>query len=93
MKASCLAFSSSSSSTIISPARLPNRRNTVPLPTPAAAAMSSIETASAPCSAMSLRAASSSSARLRAASPRSCGAVTGSAADRWRSSCTLTQPE
>ena len=71
MKACCSVFSSSSSSTIIRPARLPNRRNSVPLPTPAAAAMSSIVTASAPRSAMSRRAASSSSARLRAASPRS----------------------
>jgi len=57
------------------PDRLPKRRNRVPLPTPAAAATSSMETASAPRSAISLRAASSSSARLRAASPRSAGAA------------------
>ncbi len=40
-----MARSSSSSSTIIRPARLPNRRNKVPLPTPAAAATPSIVTA------------------------------------------------
>ncbi len=61
MNACWLARSSSSSSTIIKPARLPNRRNTVPLPTPAAAAMSSMVTASAPRSAISRRAASSNS--------------------------------
>ena len=44
MNACCSAFSSSSSSTIIRPARLPKRRNSVPLPTPAAAAMSSVVT-------------------------------------------------
>ena len=77
MNACWLIRSSSSSSTIIKPARLPKRRKTVPLPTPAAAAMSSMVTASAPRSEISRRAASSNSARLRAASPRSCGTETG----------------
>jgi hypothetical protein len=57
------------------PARLPKRRNSVPLPTPAAAAMSSVDTASGPRSAINRRAASISNCRLRAASPRSDGAA------------------
>lgn len=51
----------------------PKRRNNVPLPTPAAAATWSMETASAPCSANSRAAAFSTAVRLRAASARSLG--------------------
>ena len=75
------AFSSSSSSTIISPARLPNRRNSVPLPTPAAAAISSIVTASAPALGDQPTGGIEQQPRLRAASPRSCGSDLRQAAD------------
>ncbi len=59
-----------------SPVRSPKRRNTVPLPTSAAAATASIVTPATPCSAISRAAASSSLARLRAASARRQGSST-----------------
>src|SRR5215472_1126555 len=65
------ARSSSSSSAAKIPARLPNLRNTVPLPSPARSASPSMVSLSAPCSASIARAAASSCRRLRAASARS----------------------
>jgi len=53
MIASCNALSRSLSTARASAAREPKRRNSVPLPTPAAAATSSIETHVAPRSANS----------------------------------------
>ena len=61
------------SSAAISPSRLSNLRNTVPLPTPASAATLSMVTASTPQCSTSRAAAASSASRLRAASLRSRG--------------------
>jgi hypothetical protein len=58
------------------PALVPNRRNTVPLPSPARSASPSMVSLSAPSSASISRAAASRSRRLRAASARSaCSAL------------------
>src|SRR5215467_3771854 len=65
--------SSSSSSAWKIPARVRNRRNTVPLPRPARSASPSMVSLSAPCPAMISRAVASRSRRLRAASARSAG--------------------
>src|SRR5258707_3028820 len=63
--------SSSSSSAWKIPARVPNRRNTVPLPRPARSASPSMVSWPAPCPAIISRAVASRSRRLRAASARS----------------------
>src|SRR5215467_318321 len=63
--------SSSSSSAWKIPARVPNRRNTVPLPRHARSASPSMVSLSAPSTATISRAVASSSRRLRAASARS----------------------
>ena len=67
------ARSSSSSSAWKIPARVPNRRNTVPLPSPARSASPSMVSRSGPCSASIWRAVASRCSRLRAASARSAG--------------------
>ena len=73
MTSPCHSVSDRLSSAAISPSRLSNRRNTVPLPTPASAATESMVTASTPWSSTSRAAAASSASRLRAASLRSRG--------------------
>src|SRR5580658_522693 len=67
------ARSSSSSSAAKIPARVPNLRNTVPLPSPARSASPSMVSWPAPCPAIISRAVTSRSRRLRAASARSAG--------------------
>ena len=57
------------------PARVPNRRKTVPLPSPARSASPSMVSLSAPSAASISRAVASRSRRLRAASARSAGSV------------------
>ena len=75
------------------PARVPNRRNTVPLPSPARSASPSMVSLSAPSSASISRAVSSRSRRLRAASARSAGsarpAATGQDNTGWSTGFTL----
>ena len=73
MTEACQAVSEKSRTAAISPSRDSNRRKTVPLPTPAAAATASMVTQPTPRSSTSRRAAHSSASRLRAASARSTG--------------------
>ena len=80
----CHSVSEKLSSAAISPSREPNRRNTVPLPTPARAARASMVTPSMPQCSISASAATSSASRLRAASRRS-GVGSPSSGRRGRS--------
>ena len=73
MNASWKPLSRSDSSERASDARSPKRRNSVPLPTPASAAIASIDVQLTPFSANSFSAAARIRRRLRAASARSGG--------------------
>src|SRR5690349_10802711 len=84
MTEACHSASEKLSSAPISPSREPNRRKTVPLPTPARAATASMVRPSMPQLSMRASAATSSASRLRAASRRS-GAGSPSSGRRGRS--------
>ena len=79
--AACQAASELSSRAAIRPSREPKRRKTVPLPTPARWARSSMVSAATPQVSIARWAAASSASRLRAASARS-GGVSASGSSR-----------